>query len=93
MDILVPRQLMYKDLLPSESFDCYDAFSHGPFQRCLLLLCTIAPFLANFHGFLFRLILGDVEYWCKLPVPSPHYMVSLAHWGNFAPFPKKVIAN
>ncbi|KAL1436966.1 hypothetical protein MTO96_048987 [Rhipicephalus appendiculatus] len=82
MDILFPRRLMYKDFLTSESFDCYDAFGHGTFQRRLLLLCTIAPFLANLHGCLFRLILRDVEYWCKLPAPPPHYNISLVEWRN-----------
>ncbi|KAH7962870.1 hypothetical protein HPB52_018405 [Rhipicephalus sanguineus] len=53
---------------------------HGTFQRRLLLLCTIAPFLANLHGFVFRLILRDVEYWCKLPAPPPHYNISSVEW-------------
>ncbi|KAH6940207.1 hypothetical protein HPB50_026329 [Hyalomma asiaticum] len=80
MDILVPQRLLSKDLLTSESFDCYDAFGQGTFQRRLLLLCAIAPFLLNLHGFVFRLILRDVEYWCKLPATPPDYNVSSDAW-------------
>ncbi|KAL1436967.1 hypothetical protein MTO96_048988 [Rhipicephalus appendiculatus] len=86
MDILVPRWLLFKDLVTSESFDCYDAFGHGPFQRRLLLLCTIASFLFNVHDFAFRLILKDVEYWCKVPASPPHSNISAVEWrGLFLP--------
>ncbi|XP_065302411.1 solute carrier family 22 member 7-like [Dermacentor albipictus] len=80
MDILVPRRLLSKDLLTSESFDCADAFGHGTFQRRLLLLCTIATFLSNLHGFVFPLIMRDVKYRCKLPAPPPHYNGSALEW-------------
>ncbi|XP_050044872.2 solute carrier family 22 member 7-like [Dermacentor andersoni] len=80
MDILAPRRLLSKDLLTSESFDCADAFGHGTFQKRLLLLCTIATFLANLHGFVFQLIMRDVEYRCKLPAPPPHYNDSALEW-------------
>ncbi|XP_065302121.1 solute carrier family 22 member 7-like [Dermacentor albipictus] len=80
MDILVPRRLLSKDLLTSESFDCADAFGHGTFQRRLLLLCAIATFLANLHGFVFQLIMRDVKYRCKLPAPPPHYNGSALEW-------------
>ncbi|KAH7963107.1 solute carrier family 22 member 7 [Rhipicephalus sanguineus] len=86
MDILFPRRLLFRDLFTSESFDCYDAFGHGPFQRRLLLLCTIAPFLFNVHDFVFRLILRDVDYWCKVPAPPPHSNISAVEWrGLFLP--------
>ncbi|XP_050044139.2 solute carrier family 22 member 7-like [Dermacentor andersoni] len=80
MDILVPRRLLSKDLLTSESFDCADAFGHGTFQRRLLLLCTIATFLANIHGFVLQLIMRDVKYRCKLPAPPPQYNSSPVAW-------------
>ncbi|KAL1435418.1 hypothetical protein MTO96_000095 [Rhipicephalus appendiculatus] len=86
MNILVPQRLLFKDLATSESFDCYDAFGYGPFQRRLLLLCTIALFLFNVHDFAFRLILKDVEYSCKVPAPPPNSNISVAEWrGLFLP--------
>ncbi|KAH7966339.1 hypothetical protein HPB49_015388 [Dermacentor silvarum] len=80
MDILFPRRLLSKDLLTSESFNCWDAFGHGTFQRRLLLLCTIATFLANLHGFVFPLIMKDVGYKCKVPAPPPYYNISAVAW-------------
>ncbi|XP_075724205.1 solute carrier family 22 member 7 [Rhipicephalus microplus] len=86
MDILLPQRLLLRDLSTSESFDCYDAFGHGLFQRRLLLLCTIAFFLFNVHDFAYRLILKDVEYWCKLPAPPPQSNISVVEWrGLFLP--------
>ncbi|KAK8757163.1 hypothetical protein V5799_000134 [Amblyomma americanum] len=79
MDILIPGRVLSKDLLTSESFDCYDAFGHGIFQRRLLVLCTLAAFLTNAHGYALKLISKDVEYWCKQPATSN---ISEVAWRN-----------
>lgn len=44
------------------------------------MLCTIALFLFNVHDFAFRLILKDVEYWCKVPAPPPHSNIFADEW-------------
>ncbi|XP_077512858.1 organic cation/carnitine transporter 2-like [Amblyomma americanum] len=67
MAVLMLRRLPSKDMLVSESFDCYDAFGHGKFQMRLMLLCSLGAFLANAHGLSFSMISRDVGYTCKLP--------------------------
>ncbi|XP_077512782.1 solute carrier family 22 member 4-like [Amblyomma americanum] len=67
MHLLSTSRLESKDLLTSESFDCRDAFGHGFYQSRLMLICAIAAFVASSHSFVFSLISGDVEFWCKQP--------------------------
>ncbi|KAH7965857.1 hypothetical protein HPB49_011604 [Dermacentor silvarum] len=69
MAFLVSPHLQEKDLLTSESFDCYDAFGHGTFQKRLMLLCALGAFLANSHALAFPLISRGVEFKCKQPLP------------------------
>ncbi|KAH9370426.1 hypothetical protein HPB48_008686 [Haemaphysalis longicornis] len=77
MNLLLPSRLLSKDLLTCESFDCYDAFGHGPFQRRLLLFCSLAFFLMNTNSFVLYLITPEVGHWCKRP---PHSNMSAASW-------------
>ncbi|KAH7934267.1 hypothetical protein HPB49_024186 [Dermacentor silvarum] len=81
MDLLFPRRLDHTDLLSSESFDCQDAFGHGKFQRRLLMLCTLTTFLVNSNTYLNRLVLKDVDHWCKRP---PDANMSALAWRNVA---------
>ncbi|KAH9372598.1 hypothetical protein HPB48_019117 [Haemaphysalis longicornis] len=81
MNLLQPSRLLSRDLLTCESFDCYDAFGHGPFQRRLLLFCSLAFFLMNANSFVLHLITSDVGHWCKRP---PHSNMSAAAWINSA---------
>ncbi|KAH9372599.1 hypothetical protein HPB48_019118 [Haemaphysalis longicornis] len=77
MNVLQLSILLSKDLLTCESFDCYDVFKHGPFQRRLLLFCSLAFFLMNANSFVLHLITSDVGHWCKRP---PHSNMSAAPW-------------
>ncbi|KAH7940221.1 solute carrier family 22 member 13 [Rhipicephalus sanguineus] len=81
MDLLLPHRLERIDLLSSESFDCFDAFGHGKFQRRLLLLCTLATFLVTTNTYLNRLVFRDVDHWCKRP---PDANMSVLEWRNVA---------
>ncbi|KAK8782098.1 hypothetical protein V5799_016560 [Amblyomma americanum] len=81
MDIIIPRRLLTKDLLTSESFDCYEAFGHGVFQWRLMGLCTLAAFLMNINDLVFPLISRDVEHWCKQSAASN---ISEVAWRNAA---------
>ncbi|XP_075535128.1 solute carrier family 22 member 13-like [Dermacentor variabilis] len=69
MTFLVTSIAATKELLISESFDCYDAFGHGAFQKRLMLLCALGAFLANSHALAFSLISRGVDYRCKQPLP------------------------
>ncbi|XP_077560723.1 solute carrier family 22 member 7-like [Haemaphysalis longicornis] len=77
MNVLQLSILLSKDLLTCESFDCYDVFKHGPFQRRLLLFRSLAFFLMNANSFVLHLITSDVGHWCKRP---PHSNMSAAPW-------------
>ncbi|XP_077560725.1 solute carrier family 22 member 7-like [Haemaphysalis longicornis] len=77
MNVLQPSRLLSKELLTCESFDCYDDFGHGPFQRRLLLFRSLAFFLMNANSFVLHLITSDVGHWCKRP---PHSNMSAASW-------------
>ncbi|XP_077513031.1 solute carrier family 22 member 7-like [Amblyomma americanum] len=81
MDIIIPRRLLTKYMLTSESFDCYKAFGHGVFQWRLIGLCTLAAFLMNINDLVFPLISRDVEHWCKQSAASN---ISEVAWRNAA---------
>ncbi|XP_054934066.1 solute carrier family 22 member 7-like [Dermacentor andersoni] len=81
MDVLLPHRLAGADLRTSESFDCEEAFGHGPFQKRMLVLILLGVFSVNCHTLVISLITGDVDHWCK---PLAGFNISAADWKNVA---------
>ncbi|XP_065300670.2 solute carrier family 22 member 7-like [Dermacentor albipictus] len=81
MDVLLPHRLAGADLRTSESFDCEEAFGHGPFQKRMLVLVLLGVFSANCQTVVISLITGDVDHWCK---PLAGFNISAADWKNIA---------
>ncbi|KAH7939194.1 hypothetical protein HPB52_008156 [Rhipicephalus sanguineus] len=75
------KQLASADLRTSESFDCAEAFGHGPFQRRMLLLILLGMFSVNCQTLVVSLITGDVDHWCKQP---GGLNISAADWKDIA---------
>ncbi|XP_075529864.1 solute carrier family 22 member 7-like [Dermacentor variabilis] len=80
MDVLLHR-LAGSDLRTSASFDCEEAFGHGPSQRRMLVLILLGLFSANCQTVVISLITGDVDHWCK---PLAGFNISAADWKNIA---------
>ncbi|XP_070383762.1 solute carrier family 22 member 7-like [Dermacentor albipictus] len=81
MDVLLPHRLAGADLRTSESFDCEEAFGHGPFQKRMLVLILLGVVSVNCHTVVISLITGDVDHWCK---PLAGFNISAADWKNIA---------
>ncbi|XP_054934064.1 solute carrier family 22 member 7-like [Dermacentor andersoni] len=81
MDVLLPHRLAGADLRTSESFDCEEAFGHGPFQKRMLVLILLGAFSANCQTVVISLATGDVDHWCK---PLAGFNISAADWKNIA---------
>ncbi|KAL1437528.1 hypothetical protein MTO96_048909 [Rhipicephalus appendiculatus] len=81
MDLLFPQKLAGADLRTSESFDCAEAFGHGPYQKRMLLLILLGMFSVNCQTLVVSLITGDVDHWCKQP---DGFNISVADWKNIA---------
>ncbi|XP_050046687.1 solute carrier family 22 member 7-like [Dermacentor andersoni] len=81
MDVLLPHRLAGADLRTSESFDCEEAFRHGPCQRRMLVLMLLGLFSAVCQTVVMSLITGDVDHWCK---PLAGFNISAADWKNIA---------
>ncbi|XP_075529950.1 solute carrier family 22 member 7-like [Dermacentor variabilis] len=81
MDLLLPKRLAGADLRTSESFDCEEAFGHGPFQKRALLLILLGVFSLNSQTAVVPLVTGDVDHWCK---PLAGFNISAADWKNTA---------
>lgn len=77
MDLFFSYRLRDRDFLVSESFDCFDGFGDGSFQKRLFLVCTLSIFVVSSHSYLMSLIAGDVDHWCKQP---PHSNISMLAW-------------
>ncbi|XP_070383755.1 solute carrier family 22 member 7-like [Dermacentor albipictus] len=81
MDVLLPHRLVGADLRTSESFDCEEAFGHGPFQRRMLLLILLGLFSANCQTAVISIVTGEADHWCK---PLAGFNISAADWKNIA---------
>ncbi|KAH7933956.1 hypothetical protein HPB49_019566 [Dermacentor silvarum] len=81
MDVILPHRLAGVDLRTSESFDCEEAFGHGPFQKRMLVLILLGIFSANCQTVVIPLVTGDVDHWCK---PLTGFNISVADWKNIA---------
>ncbi|XP_070383742.1 solute carrier family 22 member 7-like [Dermacentor albipictus] len=81
MDVLLPHRLAGADLRTSESFDCEEAFGHGPFQKRMLFLILLGLFSTNCQTMVITLVTGDVDHWCK---PLAGFNISAADWKNIA---------
>ncbi|KAH9371425.1 hypothetical protein HPB48_021045 [Haemaphysalis longicornis] len=77
MEIFFTERLNDRDFVLSESFDCFDGFGHGAFQKRLFLICIISIFAASSHSYITSLITGDVDHWCRQP---PHTNMSAIAW-------------
>ncbi|XP_075529862.1 solute carrier family 22 member 7-like [Dermacentor variabilis] len=77
MDVLLPQRLAGC----SESFDCKEAFGHGPFQKRMLVLILLGVFSANCQTVVISLITGVVDHWYK---PLAGFNISAADWKNIA---------
>ncbi|XP_075529861.1 solute carrier family 22 member 7-like [Dermacentor variabilis] len=81
MDVVLPQRLASADLRTSESFDCEEAFGHGPFQTRMLVLIVLGLFSVNCQTMLISLVTGYVDHWCK---PLAGFNISAADWKNIA---------
>ncbi|XP_050046671.1 solute carrier family 22 member 7-like [Dermacentor andersoni] len=81
MDVLLPQRLAGTDLRTSESFDCEEAFGHGPFQKRMLVLILLGLFSAHCQTMMISLVTDDVDHWCK---PQAGFNISEADWKNIA---------
>ncbi|KAK8787730.1 hypothetical protein V5799_022494 [Amblyomma americanum] len=81
MNVLFPQHLTAKDLLISESFDCFQAFGNGRYQKRLVLLLALSVFLSAGHIHIVPMIVTGVDHWCKQP---SHSNISEASWKNTA---------
>ncbi|XP_050046682.1 solute carrier family 22 member 7-like [Dermacentor andersoni] len=81
MDVVLPQRLAGADLRTSESFDCEEAFGHGPFQTRMLVLVLLGLFSANCQTVVITLVTGDIDHWCK---PLAGLNISAADWKNIA---------
>ncbi|XP_075534357.1 solute carrier family 22 member 7-like [Dermacentor variabilis] len=81
MDVVLPQRLASADLRTSESFDCEEAFGHGPFQTRMLVLILLGLFSVNCQTVVISLVTGDIDHWCK---PLAGFNISAADWKNIA---------
>ncbi|XP_065300671.2 solute carrier family 22 member 7-like [Dermacentor albipictus] len=81
MDVVFPQRLAGADLQTSESFDCEEAFGHGPFQTRMLVLILLGLFSVNSQAMVISLVTGDIDHWCK---PLAGFNNSAADWKNIA---------
>ncbi|XP_054934082.1 solute carrier family 22 member 7-like [Dermacentor andersoni] len=81
MDVVLHQRLAGADLRTSESFDCEEAFGHGPFQTRMLVLILLELFSAVSQTLVMSLVTGDVDHWCK---PLAGFNISAADWKNIA---------
>ncbi|XP_070383740.1 solute carrier family 22 member 7-like [Dermacentor albipictus] len=81
MNVVLPQRLAGADLQTSESFDCEEAFGHGPFQTRMLVLILLGLFSVNSQAMVISLVTGDIDHWCK---PLAGFNNSAADWKNIA---------
>ncbi|KAH9371489.1 hypothetical protein HPB48_021508 [Haemaphysalis longicornis] len=81
MDLFYRHPPNNRNFLLSESFDCFDGFGHGNFQKRTLLICIVSVIVVSSHSYLQSVIARDVDHWCGRP---PHSNMSAQAWKNEA---------